>query len=1007
MKKLVSLLLVLALVFGAFVPAFAATQEDAVAKLQEMNIVTGYANGDLALDQNITRAEYAAIAVRMLGLEDLAAMSDYATGFGDVPAGQWYTGYVNVAAGKGIVNGYGNGSFGPSNQVTFAEAVTMMVRLVGGTVEGGTWPENYLAKGAELGLLKDAPVANVQAPANRGTVFTLAYNALRVAETTKPVITRAKGLVVENNRVESLNSDELVIELMEDFDNEEMELEAGDEFAYDVKSNEDVEFLLGKVVYLGFTGEKLTSIEVCDDYKYLVGDLSDVDNDELYIDGDRYTITKDERNTTAADRRFYQAYVDNKDVTLNTFAKQADYDYAKVTVKNGKVLFVDAFNLEDVAPVVKGEDEKYVTVYDDQRDGRTKKLNLEDAFVFELKNGELYRSELTAVEADDVIHYNDDEVVFVRKDAKMEGTYDKVRTYKVDGDRSTYIYMDGEKYRVQTDNYKSANDNAVYSYDGEKFNELTTDFDDELEKFEDRNIEMLLDMNDNVQLVRSDFKDPRFFALVSDILAKDVELIGADSEKSEYAVKFSSDLYTFDYDFKVDSDDNNNDDLQDLYDSNYNDIDNGLKEREIDDFDRQDLVYVEADEDAVISEMAKIDLTGNFVAGDLKADYFKTAAGTKVFVDDETIVFYIEGSKLKAYSVSDFRADYKDPVTAAVVIAEKEDDLAAVVVVNDATSEDDDTDTMVVMVDDLDARGSDRFMDATDDEEKEYYLEASGTVKTDINNSTIEEGQVIEVTYTDDDEIDDAIDYTLLIDENDEVNVYKVLDIESSRELVLGFAEDTDEDVDDFSNDHKQEVYMKRSAAEFGDVEVGAFVRIAVNSDDDIIAIKVVDEPDDLADVAPIGANTTALQAEIDTVEALTEADYTAATWAALETALNMAKDVVEDEDATQEEINEALEELEEAREALEEKPEAAANVKVTTLAFGPSTIFTVTVNSVDGVDADMASLEDQAAVAFGTEMTATSTTGEVTLHLYDGATEVGTIELTEEGTSDLTITLK
>lgn len=195
MKKVLSFVLVLAMVLCGVAPAMATAADDAVTNLNNMGIVQGYADGTFGLENNITRAEFAAIVVRMLGLEDLAKNSVYTSQFPDVKD-SWYVGYVNVAAGKGIVKGNEDGTFAPQANVTYAQAATMIVRYLGEEVEGNVWPANYLAKATELGLLENAQsVGSVMDPTTRGTVFTMANNALKTGESNKPVVSKVKALV--------------------------------------------------------------------------------------------------------------------------------------------------------------------------------------------------------------------------------------------------------------------------------------------------------------------------------------------------------------------------------------------------------------------------------------------------------------------------------------------------------------------------------------------------------------------------------------------------------------------------------------------------------------------------------------------------------------------------------------------------------------------------------------------------------------------------------------------
>ena len=52
------------------------------------------------------------------------------------------------------------------------------------------------------------------------------------------------------------------------------------------------------------------------------------------------------------DERLYQVYYNNEDISYNRFADRfSGAEYAKATVRNGKVLFIEAFNFTDVAPV--------------------------------------------------------------------------------------------------------------------------------------------------------------------------------------------------------------------------------------------------------------------------------------------------------------------------------------------------------------------------------------------------------------------------------------------------------------------------------------------------------------------------------------------------------------------------------------------------------------------------------------------------------------------------------
>ena len=54
----------------------------------------------------------------------------------------------------GIVNGYGNGKFGPSDPVTYEQVLTMIVRATGlesFAIESGGYPDGYIAVADDCG----------------------------------------------------------------------------------------------------------------------------------------------------------------------------------------------------------------------------------------------------------------------------------------------------------------------------------------------------------------------------------------------------------------------------------------------------------------------------------------------------------------------------------------------------------------------------------------------------------------------------------------------------------------------------------------------------------------------------------------------------------------------------------------------------------------------------------------------------------------------------------------
>ena len=149
-----------------------ATFTDIAGHWAESNIMSAFQRGLAAgkgentfqPDAQITRAEFAAFAARVLGLEQNTA---YVPLFADVAEGQWYTGVVLACAHKGILAG-ADGLFRPEDRITREEMAKIIVsaylQQTGGELETegepaftdeiSTWAVPYVNAAVEAGLMK-------------------------------------------------------------------------------------------------------------------------------------------------------------------------------------------------------------------------------------------------------------------------------------------------------------------------------------------------------------------------------------------------------------------------------------------------------------------------------------------------------------------------------------------------------------------------------------------------------------------------------------------------------------------------------------------------------------------------------------------------------------------------------------------------------------------------------------------------------------------------------------
>lgn len=199
MKKLVLILCVgvlstmLCVGAAAFTDIDDETTEHAVATLESMGIVTGTSATKYSPSLTLTRAQVCTMIIRTMGLESSVNSYVYQSLFRDVKNTMWHAGYVNLAYGKGIINGYGNGYFGPDDNITYGQFVTIVLRLLGYTENdiGKIWPADYIIFAADLGIDENISLT-ANDPVTRGDAAVLLYNAL---------MAKAKGANTEYYRL--------------------------------------------------------------------------------------------------------------------------------------------------------------------------------------------------------------------------------------------------------------------------------------------------------------------------------------------------------------------------------------------------------------------------------------------------------------------------------------------------------------------------------------------------------------------------------------------------------------------------------------------------------------------------------------------------------------------------------------------------------------------------------------------------------------------------------------
>lgn len=483
--------------------------DKAIEVLKKAGFITGYSadSDDFKVEKNVKRSEFASMIVRAMGLEKSAqSLATIPTGFKDVPANHWANGYIAVAKQQGFVNGYTDGTFRPDRQISYQDMATMLTIALGQAEVGTVYPAGYIVKAQQLGLFNNVNVPAYTDMATRGDVFKMLYNMITSKEFGQRKI--VKAIVLENSRVEKMNDDEIVVEVIKVVQEANWvgasRDKRGDQHKYvlDKDLKLDAEELLGKVIDLTVNkDDKIVDITVDKTYDYKEGQITSVDYKKFGLDNTKYTALFDERYDRE-DERIYRTYLNSKDYKYEDFSKdykEGKYDFARVTVKNGKVIFIDAYKFDDIAPVAEVKDGD-VWYYDDLRDGRVVKAGkLSNRIITKTSKG--YEvAERKAIVKDDVIHfYNDYKNAIVRKDAKLEAKL--VKTH-LDRFGDEYVVIEGKENNDEYWLNYTRPFRAVYSYEGKQFNVITAR--EQLKPILGRNVKLLIALDGSVQYIDSD-----------------------------------------------------------------------------------------------------------------------------------------------------------------------------------------------------------------------------------------------------------------------------------------------------------------------------------------------------------------------------------------------------------------------------------------------------------------------------------------------------------------------
>ncbi|AVM67001.1 hypothetical protein C3V37_03800 [Peptostreptococcaceae bacterium oral taxon 929] len=190
-KRVLSILLAIVLMLSSMPLALAdSTNNYKIDWLVQNGIVKGRNGGDLALQKNITRAEFARMVLASTGELEAAEAYAGASTFKDISSDHWAQKIIAYATLKGYLAGYTDGTFRPDAFIKQVECIAILVRLspnyVEPQVKPAYWAQAYIDYAKTSGLLHGIDsTKNLEKFAVRQTAFELTYNEVQVKTTAK------------------------------------------------------------------------------------------------------------------------------------------------------------------------------------------------------------------------------------------------------------------------------------------------------------------------------------------------------------------------------------------------------------------------------------------------------------------------------------------------------------------------------------------------------------------------------------------------------------------------------------------------------------------------------------------------------------------------------------------------------------------------------------------------------------------------------------------------------
>lgn len=532
-KRMLALAIAIILTLGVAVTGFAGTLtdiegtdfEEPVNRLAALGVINGYPDGTYKPKGLVTRAEFTKIIIAVTGVGSAAEYSKGATKFTDVAGTHWASGYINIATDLGIIEGYGDGRFGPEDQVTYAQAITMIVRALGydpaARIKGG-YPSGYLAIAAENDIT-DGVTVLTNVAANRGDIAVIVDNSLSVDMMVRESYGESPTWKVKEGEtllkklgVEEIRGNVIRIARVDDKmkDNEiRVEIELGkdkygdmitEEKTYELVVKANPEALFGKAVKLLVKKSKALYVEIDTDVGDVIIDTVElVKNTRNKVIGLDLKVKDKEYNWLDRDTKIYVNFEEVKDIEYEKdFTFRNDNAYGVIILDGKYIKFANLFDFDNGGLVTKITRRREIE-FARFEDGREDVLEIYEYDTVYVYNNDFTAASISDIDEDSIIYYwenTDDEVFIVVVNEPVKGRITRARD---------------EKVTINGVSYNKADDSIVSKDNGKSFDSWIKIGD--IEGLIDEKVVLYLDLNGDVGAIvgETDVTSDIFYGIVT------------------------------------------------------------------------------------------------------------------------------------------------------------------------------------------------------------------------------------------------------------------------------------------------------------------------------------------------------------------------------------------------------------------------------------------------------------------------------------------------------------